>query len=279
MTTVDQAGTEGKPAGWIWISVLGCYLLLLATITIYLAIKLWPDCQLVADVLTCDPIVFGFGPLTLSTPDIDQDERLFWTAVTFGAIGSYIHVAASFSDYVGNRRLVTSWIWWFVLRTPIGILLAVVFYVAIRAGFLTGSASSSTEVVNPFGIAAMSAMAGMFSKQASDKLNEVFTTLFKTTTDQKRGDKLASPAPKIESVTSSRAANDECSLAIKGSGFDGAAKVKVNGTDFTPTIVSPSEITVVLAGLIVPAGGSLNVVVKNPPEAGGDSAAVAVTVA
>lgn len=264
------------PAGWGWISVLGGYLLLLATITIYFAIKLWPDCKVDdAGAQICDQIVFGFGPLTLPTMDIDQDERLFWTAVTFGAIGSYIHVAASFSDYVGNRRLVTSWIWWFVLRTPIGIFLAVVFYVTIRAGFLTGNAGDdSTGVVNPFGIAAMSAMAGMFSKQAADKLNEVFTTLFRTTTDQKRGDKLAPPAPKIESAVATPS-----TVTIKGIGFSTNATITINGTVLKPTTVTETEIVVDVASLGLAAGVVINVVVKNPADAGGDSAAFSVAVA
>jgi hypothetical protein len=275
--TDDRAGTDGIPAGWVWVSILGVYLVVLATVTIYLAVKLWPDC--VNGV--CDEIVFGFEPWALKTTDIDQDERLFWTAVIFGAIGSYIHVAASFSDYVGNRRLMVSWIWWFVLRTPIGIALAVVFYAAIRAGFLTGNAGdASTNVVNPFGIAAMSAMAGMFSKQAADKLNEVFTTLFKTSGDQERGDKLTPVAPKIESITPPqlRSADATHDLAIKGAGFNTLAKVKANDKEFAPSAVTATDIKVVLSGLTLKAGDTVNVVVKNPPDAGGESQAVALTV-
>jgi len=277
MATKDQAGTDGVPAGWGWITTLGAYLLLLATVTVYLAIKLWPDCKVdpVTDLLKCDDIVFGFGRLILRTVDIDQDERLFWTAVTFGAIGSYIHVAASFSDYVGNRRLVTSWIWWFVLRTPIGIALAVVFYVAIRAGFLTGNAGDdSTEVVNPFGVAAMSAMAGMFSKQAADKLNEVFTTLFKTATDEQRGDKMAPTAPNIESAIATPS-----TVRIKGTGFRTSATVAINGTVFKPTTVAETEIVADVASLGLAVGIFINVVVKNPADAGGDSAVFSVAVA
>ena len=48
--------------------------------------------------------------------------------------------------------------------------------------------------MNPFGIAALGGLAGMFSKQATDKLNEVFSTMFKTSSnsgDNNRSGKLS----------------------------------------------------------------------------------------
>jgi len=264
----DQAGTDGSPAGWGWSLFLGFYLLFLSAVSIGLAVKMWPNCT----QEPCSAIALTLGRVTVPLGNPTQEERLFWTAVLFGAIGSYIHVAASFADYVGNRRLMVSWIWWFVLRTPIGIALAIVFYAAIRAGFLTANAGNGGADVNPYGIAAISAMAGMFSKQATDKLNEVFSTLFNTTGDQKRGDKLSpSNAPKIDLVTPTRSAGNLYSLAIKGSGFNALAKVKVNATEFTPSAVTPTDITVTLNGLTLTVGDTINVVVKNPADAGGES--------
>ena len=58
---------------------------------------------------------FGFGPYNWA-PDL----RMLLTVIIAGTIGSLIHTLTSFGDYVGNRRLSTSWMWWFVLRTPIG---------------------------------------------------------------------------------------------------------------------------------------------------------------
>ena len=50
--------------------------------------------------------------------------------------------------------------------------------------------TAETKALSPFGIAGLSGLVGMFSKQAIDKLREVFETLFKTTEDDKRKDKL-----------------------------------------------------------------------------------------
>jgi hypothetical protein len=273
----DQAGTNGPAAGFFWTGFLGLYLILLSTVTVYLAVKLWPDCP---DAV-CPPLDLELLRWTIQLGTIGLEERLFWTAVLFGAIGSYIHVAASFSDYVGNRRLTRSWIWWFVLRTPIGIALALVFYAVIRAGFLTmNGGGDGSAAVNPFGIAAISALSGMFSKQATDKLNEVFSTLFKTSGDERRSDKLA-PAvvAKIDQITTSwDTARTVVSMAIKGSGFSTQAKVKVDATEFTPSSSTATDIAVTLTGFAATVGQAVTVVVKNPAEAGGDSQPYALTI-
>ena len=74
---------------------------------------------------------FGFGPYNWA-PDL----RMLLTVIIAGTIGSLIHTLTSFGDYVGNRRLSTSWMWWFVLRTPIGIALAIVSYLILRGGLI-----------------------------------------------------------------------------------------------------------------------------------------------
>jgi hypothetical protein len=105
-----------------------------------------------------------------------------------GGLGSFVHTAKSFTGYAGNRSLVASWSWWYVLQPLIGMVLALIVYVVIRGGFFTTGAGPSA--VNAYGIAAVSGLVGMFSKQASDKLSELFCTLFKTTEDAQRKDKM-----------------------------------------------------------------------------------------
>ncbi len=58
----------------------------------------------------------------------------------------------------------------------VGSLLALLFYIVLRGGLLTTQASS-TEV-NVYGFAAVSALVGLFSEQAADKLRTVFEALF-----------------------------------------------------------------------------------------------------
>jgi hypothetical protein len=90
----------------------------------------------------------------------------------------------------------------------------------IHGGLLSGGDTS--EDISPFGIAAVSGMVGMFSKQVTDKLSELFDNLFKTDTVEKRADKLTThPMPKIESITpdSVPLAGADLVLIVKGINF------------------------------------------------------------
>jgi uncharacterized membrane protein YgcG len=96
--------------------------------------------------------------------------------------------------------------WWYLLRPFIGMMLALLFYFVFRGGFITAGATSdagaAANFINPFGVAALAGLVGMFSKVATDKLNEVFTTLFRPSEgDSNRGDKLGgNPAPSLVSI-------------------------------------------------------------------------------
>lgn len=74
--------------------------------------------------------------------------------------------------------------------------LALIFYFVIRGGLL--AASSTVQEVSLFGTMAVAGLVGMFSKQATDKLREVFDNLFATKKgkgDDQREDKLGERAP------------------------------------------------------------------------------------
>jgi hypothetical protein len=115
------------------------------------------------------------------------ERRYLLIVVLSGALGSYVHLATSFSDYVGNRKLVSSWFWWYALRPFIGTTLAVMTYFVVRGGLILPNGSAGD--LSPYGVAAMAGMAGMFSKH-TDKLREVFENLFRTEKLTERADKL-----------------------------------------------------------------------------------------
>lgn len=116
--------------------------------------------------------------------------------VIAGALGSLVHATTSFVSYVGNRSFRSSWILWYYLRPLVGIGIALIFYFLLRGGLLLVSTVPDVRTgINPFGIAAIVSLAGMFSKQATDKLSEVFDSLFKSNVDQERGDKLFDQKP------------------------------------------------------------------------------------
>ncbi len=113
---------------------------------------------------------------------------LLLLAMVFGGLGSMLHAARSFAGFAGNRKLVSSWAWWYALQPFTGVTLALFFYALVRGGLFSPGAGAGA--VSPHGVAALSGLAGMFSKQAADKLSDVFSSLFATGADQARQDKM-----------------------------------------------------------------------------------------
>jgi hypothetical protein len=109
-------------------------------------------------------------------------------AMLLGGLGSFLQAARSFADFAGNRTLVASWAWWYTVQPFVGATLALFFYLVIRGGLLSGAASAAD--LSPHAVAAVSGLVGMFSKQASDKLNEIFSLLLKTSGEPPRKDKI-----------------------------------------------------------------------------------------
>jgi hypothetical protein len=136
---------------------------LTAGLLFYLLCAVWPDSAK-------DVIIFHFS-LGMSA-----EVRLILLVIITSALGSYVHTVTSFTLYAGNRSLFSSWLAWYVLRPAVSAALALIFYFALRAGLFSGATSDQT--INPFGIAAISGMVGMFSKQATEKLGKVFDTIF-----------------------------------------------------------------------------------------------------
>ena len=171
--------------------LLGIYLLLITIITICLIYKVWPQ---IDTAVTDSKTWINTVSLWKLTFTISDDLRLILLVILTGALGSCVHAATSFSSYVGNRNLKLSWAWWYILRPFIGMSLALIFYFVIRGGFLSTNTDASD--VSPYGIAAVAGLVGMFSKQATDKLKELFDNLFRTTNgDDQRSDKLVEMQP------------------------------------------------------------------------------------
>lgn len=120
------------------------------------------------------------------------DKLLLWIVLVSGALGSCVHAITSLTSFLGNRTFRQSWQTWYLLRPLLGCILAIVFYLMIRGGFLLVVMQDTSDVkIDPYGIAAIAALAGLFSKQAIDKLREVFDSLFQSNSgDQERLDKL-----------------------------------------------------------------------------------------
>jgi hypothetical protein len=262
--------SEGRPAPRRQINALGIGLIVLALLLIVLLAVLWPA-DVAADAKGSAPQAIGLFGIDIV---VSLDVRLMLLVMTAGALGSFVHTATSFGDFVGNQKLAASWLWWYLLKPFIGMALAVIFYMAIRGGFLT--AGGSAGQVNVFGTAALAAMVGMFSKQATDKLSEVFDTLFKTSAtggDAKRKDDLKNPPPlptalQPPTLTAGSAARE---IVIQGSGFVRGASVTVNAVARDVSYRSDAELAVRLLPEDVATVGELRFIVTNPAPGGGEA--------
>ncbi len=182
---------------------------------------------------------------------LSGETALFLLVFAAAAVGSFVHAATSFVTYAGNRTLRRSWIVWYFFRTLIGIALATVVYLVVRAGFFA-NATGATEV-SPFGVAAIAGLAGLFSKQATDKLEEVFDVMFKTSEgygDEKRADK-AEPRTLDVDDTEPREfpiGSPDTEVLVTGRGFVDGCAVRVDDRRYDATVLDPGRLTFVLSG-------------------------------
>jgi hypothetical protein len=107
---------------------------------------------------------------------LSAEQRLLILVLLAGAMGSFIHAATSFSNYVGEGKIDRKWIWWYILRPVIGMAVALTFYMIFRAGLFAGM---QIELLNVYGVLTLAALSGLFTDRATLKLEEIFQSLFK----------------------------------------------------------------------------------------------------
>ncbi len=182
--------------------LLGLLFIIEVGAAVYVLVAVWPD------VVKVPSLSAGSGASTAGAQTATAALGTVWifgfewtkptadalyivAVVTLGALGSSVQALTSFGTYVGNHALRTRWVWWYLVRLPIGAVIALIIYLVLRGGLL--SVSTSARDISPYGIGAVAALSGMFSRQATDKLRELFETLFHTTSDAnaQRKDKLS----------------------------------------------------------------------------------------
>lgn len=251
---------------------LGLYLLLLGAVLFYGLLLVWPNVT-AKDGSAPLKDFLGIKPT--------REVLLILLAMIMGGLGTLLHVAGSFVMFVGNRELGRSWAFWYLLYPCIGMMLAVVLFFVLAAGFLT--INNGGEVINPHGVAALSALAGMFAKPATEKLREVFETIFSVRKPNQSKDKLGSTIPKalpvIESVQPPEIRKGvDKSIRIMGRNFVLGSKLVINGQEREAQFNSDHELASTLAEADWTGNGKLSIAVFNPPPGGGESNAHTVKV-
>lgn len=249
---------------------LGLYLLILPLLLTCLLVAIWPS---------------PFTPQGTTVPQLrslwnftDQVEvRLLAIVLVSGALGSAITAARSYANFHGLGRYEANWTWWYLMKVPIGMGLALFLYMVVRGGLFSASLSQPGAVMdsaNPFGFAALGALAGMFAKEASDKLEEIFKAVFRTAEKpfvaRPKIDRLEPPAKKVHDT--------DLALRVEGSGFDAKSTVKVGDKKRDSVFKNAGLLVVTLSSEDLTKAGKLPVVVTAGAEGGGTSAEASLAV-
>lgn len=235
------------------IAVLAVLLTGLAGLAAYSLIQFWPPGPPSGSSVPPDSADVGWFVLTLSR--VPRDVAYFVVVLLSGTIAGSVHSLRSLAWYVGNRNMRQSWFLRLMLLPIVGSLLALVTYIVLRAGFV--AAPGATDVVSPFGFAALGVLVGLFSDQTIGKLKDIFETVL--TPAEKGADTTKGTEPVVEHISPlSGAAGSELTitgtnlahitqvlfgnvLAIPDQTLDGEIKVKVpgNAQNGVITVVAP----------------------------------------
>ncbi|MFQ5812207.1 MAG: hypothetical protein ACE5I2_03305 [Anaerolineae bacterium] len=161
--------------GPIGIVLITAYLILASVLLLYSLVQFWPSPVPAGEsASTSSPVAFLFWTLSVS-----DEVRLIFIVALAGALGGLVHALRSLYWYVGNRKLVFSWLAMYILLPFVGSTLALVFYFVLRGGLF--SPQATIQQTSPFGFAALAGLVGMFSEQAAEKLREVAATMLAPT--------------------------------------------------------------------------------------------------
>jgi hypothetical protein len=219
------------PAGKI---VAGVLLIFFTALPLFLIIGLWPDqmpepkgsqlysarlfhVSLIKDSTVLKSIstqIAGKTSAPIATLHINT--ILFLLVALAGFMGSMVHLASSFTNYIGSEQFKRSWILWYFVKPFTAAGVAIIFFLVLKAGLLSVDSGGG---INPYGIVIMAAFAGLFTDKATIKLEEIFTTLFKP--KDERPDKLDAASFSVDSVDPKELLiAGENKVVIKGKGFE-----------------------------------------------------------
>jgi hypothetical protein len=100
ITAADNPQKATNP----WILIFGLYLIVLNLVLIYLLFRIWPGKVPVSVDPARVTIIPGYFDLSLW-----PEARYLSIVAIDGALGAYIHLATSFTEFLGNRNFYSSW--------------------------------------------------------------------------------------------------------------------------------------------------------------------------
>lgn len=250
--------------------ILGAYLVLIGFLLIQNTVATWPPNTIktkqdenIAQVqkVKIQEVQYQYFFWSSNKKPITDESRLFVIVLLFGALGSWLHAISSYVAFIGNREFVSSWLPWYVIRPMIGSGLALIFYMAIRAGFLTTSGDAVS--ISPYSVAAFAALVGLFTERASQKLAEIFDVVFSTAKESK--DSLGKQVS-INNVTPNTLLVNAptTTITIEGGNFTQNSKALIAEKQFDTKFINATKLTFALPAELLIKKGELKISVLNP---------------
>lgn len=123
---------------------------------------------------------------SVNLEDIRQVQESLITMFAAGVGSSITTILGYLSHASENKDFDPAYTPWYVARPVMGMLLGLVFYFVIKGGLFVltaGNTESGAGELNLWTLSANGALVGLFSKNAIEKLRELFNTLFRTQED------------------------------------------------------------------------------------------------
>lgn len=182
---VSAAGVPGRtaapppvvdkyPMGGTQRGVIGGSIVFVSALLMTQLLAIWPA-VIAATALEnpramSTPLAFGLVHVTF-----DMQTVLIVMVLMVGALGALVGTSRRFLYFATRDELTKRDEWSYLIRPMQGAALALIVYFTLRGGYLGQDQSAP---VNPYGVAALSALVGLFTRHAVSKLTDVFDTLF-----------------------------------------------------------------------------------------------------
>lgn len=119
----------------------------------------------------------------LGTAEDSTLEDVLVTALA-GAVGGSVSTILAYLAHASEEKdFEAAYIPWYLARPLLGLLLGLISFFLIKGGLLATIPQIADKDFNNFGLAGIGSLVGMFSKNAVEKLKEVFHTVFSSRTE------------------------------------------------------------------------------------------------
>lgn len=100
-------------------------------------------------------------------------------------IGSSLATILAFLEHASEKKdFAVAYVPWYIARPLMGMMLGLIFYFLLREGLLAVITNNSTPAnLSVTGMTGVGALVGLFSKEAIEKLRELFSMVFNTRKD------------------------------------------------------------------------------------------------